>query len=135
MRFISDDELRKAHEKINKSHAGLFRLLANAPVALWLDDRRDPVLHGWPDAIWAKNVDQAVDVLRTRNVTAASFDHDVQFDGRNGLTVVEWMRDNDVWPTEYIIVHSTNVEARKAMLELVRAHYGRDFQQPEFQQW
>ncbi len=28
VRYASDEQLRKAHEKINKAHAGLFRRLA-----------------------------------------------------------------------------------------------------------
>lgn len=102
---------------------------------MWLDDARDPSQYNSPGSSWVKNVDEAIALLQTGVVKWASLDHDVQFDGRNGLTVLKWMLDNDVWPPGGIIVHSTNIEARELMLAMVRTYYGRDWQGPEFLQW
>lgn len=97
-------------------------------VELWLDDRRTPASQGWDGALWVKNVDEALAAFEEYDVVAASLDHDVQFDGRSGMTVLEWIRDRGRWPRDGVRIHTTNMDAHPLMLELVREHYGRDFQ-------
>lgn len=104
---------------------------------LWLDDRRNPAEYGCTGegVIWCLNVDQACAALESGGVTFVSLDHDVQFDGRNGMTVLCFMEKRGLWPPDGVCIHSTNTDARPGMLAMVRTHYGRDFQGPDFQQW
>ena len=44
---------------------------------LWLDDLRDPVRHGFPNAYWAKNYDEAISAMSNYQFAGASLDHDL----------------------------------------------------------
>ena len=92
-------------------------------ICLWLDDSRDPVLYWAEGWTWVKTAAEAIEVLRTHQVEEASLDHDI-LGPSPGLAVVEWMRDNDVWPTQGTRVHSTNREGAAKMQALVDQHYG-----------
>lgn len=97
-------------------------------IVLWLDDRRSPESQNWDGARWVRTVDEAIRAFEEHDVTQASLDHDVQFDGRSGMTVLEWIRDNDRWPRDGVRIHTTNMDARPEMPAMVQEHYGRNFQ-------
>lgn len=71
---------------------------------LWLDDIRDPCANGRIGYTWVKTAQEAVEALKTGQVTFASLDHDLTVratlgDWKNEITgyhVVEWMYRNDI---------------------------------------
>lgn len=82
---------------------------------LWLDDIRPPWRFGYMGAEWAKTAEEAIEILKTGKVLFASLDHDLSElamiglapkDEPNGMTVVDWMQDNDVYPIDGVQVHS-----------------------------
>ena len=83
---------------------------------LWLDDIRDPAMHGCVGWVWVKTADEAIEALKTGRVSKASLDHDLtitQTLGKNdgektGYTVVCWMEEHNVWPPGGVKVHSMN---------------------------
>ena len=124
---------------------------ATAITDLWLDDdpNRVPPPCGL-DWTWVTNYDSAIEALRSGTVIFASLDHDLadehytqyfqadhvsgadydtsQCKERTGLDVLIWMRDNNVWPTHGIRIHTMNHVRKPIMLEMVKDHYGRTFQ-------
>lgn len=97
---------------------------------LWLDDMR-PAPPGWQ---WVKTVQEAQALLRTGDVEHASLDHDLGACAAcmggmteedwlratnftqmpqcehfgTGYTLVCWMEEHNVWPTNKPTVHSRN---------------------------
>ncbi len=55
---------------------------------LWVDDIRNPALHGYPQAVWVKTAKQAVDYLRMGVVSRVFLDYDLGAGG-NGQTVAD----------------------------------------------
>ena len=104
---------------------------SEGPIRLWLDDQRDPVLHGRMGWTWAKNYGEAVRLLRTGRVKCASLDHDLtplrsigMDDGSDtGYDVLVWMIRHQVVPPGGVEVHSQNPEGRRRMEILVRQLY------------
>lgn len=98
---------------------------------LWLDDIREPWKHGCIGWHWAKTADEAIEALKTGEVTVASLDHDLSEKAtlgddrgeRTGYTVVCWMEENDVWPKDGVKVHSMNPVGRGKMLRVINKHY------------
>lgn len=108
---------------------------------LFLDDIRHPADKSWTIA---RDVPEAIRLLKTDTVTFASLDHDLA-DGHypwnapkpypsndilvantgvlTGLNLVEWMRDNDCWPVDGVVVHSQNDIGKERMLEIINKHY------------
>ena len=92
---------------------------------LWLDDLRDPAVHGHIGWTWAKTAEEAIALLKTGKVTEASLDHDLSIEATigaadwarevTGYDVVCWMEENDVWPRDGTRVHSMNPEGRRRM--------------------
>lgn len=85
---------------------------------LWLDDIR-PAPDGW---VHARSVRAAVTHLATGQVTEISLDHDLgdhAHDGGDGIAVVDWMAEHDVWPPDGLTVHSGNPVGRDQMLATV----------------
>lgn len=108
---------------------------------LWLDDIRLAPF-GWT---WAKNYDEAVELLLTGAITDASLDHDLgvivpegYLDARDaGLLVCHpdvleedplaksgydlclWMAEHDIWPSRSVRVHSHNPIGAKRMCGVV----------------
>ena len=88
---------------------------------LWLDDERDPTTptvqrmfgaHG--DEVWVKTADEAIHMLRTRPVTAISFDHDLG-EGKSGYEVAKFIEAAAYHATMGRIewaVHSANAVGR-----------------------
>jgi hypothetical protein len=73
---------------------------------LWLDDVREPPGEDWT---WVKTVPEAKEILGSQEVSEASLDHDLGEDEPEGRTLVLWMAENDVWPSQEPVVHSGNV--------------------------
>ena len=81
-------------------------------VDLWIDDVRECPYIGW---VWAKNYDEAIEILKTNKVRQCSIDHDLSFlqyrnmydpfTEKTGYDIVLWMEENDIWPEEVPIVH------------------------------
>ena len=114
---------------------------------LWLDDIRDPAqyaffgkdnqIKGGYDYTWVKTADEAIELLKTGQVTYASLDHDLAWDHyigkeyvngkspeKTGYDVVLWMQTNNVWPKDGCVVHSMNPVGRKKMQYIIDKHYG-----------
>lgn len=88
---------------------------------LWLDDAHRPPSGDW---VWAKTVDTALEILATGTVVEASFDNDLYPFERDGLEVVEWMIDHEVFP-RLVAIHSANEAASDWMCGLLqRSGYG-----------
>ncbi len=84
---------------------------------LWLDDER-PMPAGYD--LWATTVDEAVAVLKTRQVDTLSLDYDLGLIQSPGIAVIDWMRVANIWP-KYVFVHSQNpYDAHQMVLALKR---------------
>ena len=98
---------------------------------LWLDDVREPWRHGYIACEWAKTAQEAIEMLKTGSITEASLDHDLSYNAETGnwraeetgYTVVCWMEENNVWPTDGVKVHSANPVGRKRMQVVIDKHY------------
>lgn len=107
-------------------------------MTLFLDDTREPWKKGYIGATWAKTAAEAIEILKTGNVTLASLDHDLSAeatmglkvpDDETGYAVVCWLEAHPAfWPVQGVRVHSLNRAGTARMLPAIRAHYGRDFQ-------
>lgn len=93
-----------------------------APTRLWLDDVRRPTSDDWT---WALSVADAIEILKTGTVVEASLDNDLHPFERDGLEVVEWMIDHQVFP-RLVRVHTDNDQASSMMRGLLlRSGYRR----------
>ena len=98
---------------------------------MWLDDLRDPMHNGAIGYEWVKTVDEAIDLLKTGQVTFASLDHDLSIEAtmgnwkkeRTGYDVVLWMEENDVWPKDGVRVHSLNPAGKARMEAVIRKKF------------
>jgi hypothetical protein len=112
---------------------------------LWLDDVRAPWKFGCTGWTWAKTADEAMDYLRTGQVTEASLDHDltpeqttggiygkIREDGfKSGYDVVVWLAEHpEFWPVNGVRVHSMNISGRKRMQRMIDKHYGTNNSDP-----
>lgn len=100
---------------------------------LWLDDVRPCPFVGW---IWAKNYQEAVEVMTKYTVIQAQLDHDLsaehylpathagQFVEKTGYDFVMWMEQNNCWPIQPPIVHSWNPVGARRMAQVIANHYG-----------
>ncbi|QDV62524.1 cyclic-phosphate processing receiver domain-containing protein [Crateriforma conspicua] len=82
---------------------------------VYLDDERETPA-GWTRVYWP---DEAIELLRTGQVTELSLDHDLGDDNRGtGYDVVTWIEEqvatNNFVPPK-IKVHSANISARQKM--------------------
>jgi len=98
---------------------------------LWLDDVREPHLHGALGWVWAKTAQEAIEYLKTGRVKKASLDHDLspdhypwsevplEFCEGTGYDVVLFLEANPQYlPSEWTKVHSMNPVGR-ARMEMV----------------
>ncbi len=106
---------------------------------LFLDDIREPWKHGCVGWEWAKTAKDAIDLLRTGQVTHASLDHDlspeqmiqggflgkIYEDGQqSGYDVVCWLEQHpEFWPKFGVRVHSANPAGRARMRQVIDRHY------------
>jgi hypothetical protein len=66
---------------------------------IWLDDERDPndpfiqeEFHSRPGMVWARTAEEAIELLKSNNVTYISFDHDLGM-GKSGYDVARWIEE------------------------------------------
>lgn len=102
------------------------------PIRLWLDDVRDPAFAfpEWvedpgPPWMWVKTAEEAIDLLQSGRVTAASLDHDLGTQ-KTGYDVVLWMEEHGVWPVDGVAVHSANFVAARRMRQAIDHFYNQD---------
>lgn len=89
---------------------------------LWLDDLR-PAPEGWK---WARTIGQAIGIAYFESgiFEECSLDHDLgNGDDLDGIRFVDWMAENNVWPTKRPVVHSMNPVGRKR-IEMTIERYG-----------
>jgi hypothetical protein len=91
---------------------------------LWIDDRRVPPDPSW---CWVKSVEDAIALMRTKEVEEASLDDDLGQDPTGtllplGRTLVDWMVEADCWPSTAISVHSQNVSGVRYMEGMIEQH-------------
>lgn len=104
---------------------------------MWLDDIRPPWEHGRIGWTWVKTAAEAIECLRSGQITEASLDHDLKIEHYpwsgtpmekmtdTGYDVVEWMEKNKVWPEEGVHVHSLNPAGAERMMRVIlRNHHG-----------
>jgi|SRR5687767_9547067 len=88
---------------------------------LWVDDERDPVQHNHDGWVWAKTCSEALEALRSGEVTHLSLDHDLG--GTETVRpVVLWLCDNLAWPG-FVKTHSMNPVGREWINQMI-ARYG-----------
>lgn len=87
-------------------------------ISLFVDDMRDPPTSEW---VVAKTSAEAIDILKTENVSKCSLDHDLGGDD-TGYKVVCWMEENDVWPSGGVYCHSANPVGRKRIQAAIDRH-------------
>lgn len=87
-------------------------------IYLWLDDVRLPP-KGWT---WVKTVAKAKQQLLTGQVIAASLDHDLG-ELEDGTDLVEWMAEQNVWPSRKPIVHSANPVGAARMRQIIDRYW------------
>lgn len=98
---------------------------------MWLDDIRKPWEYGYIGATWVKTAQEAIDLLKTGQVTKASLDHDLTEDHYpwnctdiesctgTGYDVVLFLERNpQLLPTKGLRCHSAN-PAGKARMDVV----------------
>ena len=101
------------------------------PNYLWVDDRRDPAEFGYAGALWVRDPQTAIQILKDNPgfFHEMSLDHDMGFtEGNDGYAIILYLEESGAWPEGGVRVHSSNTAARDRMLVPIRAHYGRDFQ-------
>lgn len=86
-------------------------------IKLWVDDVRDPVDHGYLNAVWVKTYEDAIKAFTEYDVIQASLDHDLgimstigveEHTEKTGYDIVCWMEENNVYPKYGCYVHSQN---------------------------
>ena len=85
---------------------------------VFLDDERAPYDKSWTLVRWPE---EAIELLKTGEVTELSLDHDLSDDEHGtGYDVVLWIEEqvyiNDFTPPNTIMVHSANTSAVDKML-------------------
>lgn len=102
---------------------------------LWLDDVRPcPFIGDWKIA---KNYDEAVKIMQENDIEEAWLDHDLAEDhyvrnedstyvspNKTGYDFVQWMKENNRWPTKVCMVHSLNPVGSERMCNIIGEHYG-----------
>ena len=89
---------------------------------IYLDDIREPTPDGFARCY---SVNEAIRLMETGHVEFASLDHDLgdfEYDGGDGIKLILWMAEHDVWPTEGIRIHSMNPVGRQNMDALIRRY-------------
>jgi hypothetical protein len=84
-------------------------------VRLWLDDMR-PAPPGW---LWARSVNEAVELCAEHTITHMSLDHDLGYfasEGGDGSRFTDWLAEHDKWPERGFRVHSSNPVGVRSML-------------------
>ena len=104
---------------------------------LWLDDVRTPWSRGCIGWEWAKTAVEAIALLETGRVEAASLDHDLAEEhypwncgqlprkgAGTGYDVVCWLEEHpQFWPKGGVTVHSMNPSGGARMRAVIDRHY------------
>lgn len=93
------------------------------PTYLWMDDVRPPP----PSSEWfhVYSVKRAKAVLIARPIEGVSLDHDMGHfasEGGDGIKLVLWMCEFNIWPTKFFRVHSMNPVGARNMIELAHRY-------------
>lgn len=103
---------------------------------LWLDDVREPHRFGALGWTWAKTAEEAIEYLKTGEVTEASLDHDlapehypwsglrIEDTQGSGYDVVCFLEANPQYMPEKIKVHSMNPVGAARMCKVLTKLYG-----------
>lgn len=103
---------------------------------VYLDDNRKgpnndfdkPPEKGWENWVIARSVLSVQELLCACLVNDLSLDHDLgmsserpEVENPNGLYLVKWMIENNIWPKGNITIHSQNIgEAQKMKADIDR---------------
>lgn len=85
---------------------------------VWLDDERDPTcpeiikrFGSSPDMVWVKSAEEAIELLKTGEVTCISLDNDLGHNMTEGYKVAQWLEEqaynNNIKPLE-VFAHTMN---------------------------
>lgn len=95
---------------------------------VWLDDIRDPSLFVEDKRIWVKTYQEAINLLKTGEVTHISLDHDLGVGRKgSGYDVVVWMEEHGTWPKDGVTVHTANPVGARRMIQAIEANGIRAF--------
>ena len=89
---------------------------------LWLDDVR-PAPAGY---VACRSVNEAIGWLTKEPIQHMSLDHDLgdyADQGGDGVKLVLWMAEHEVWPVERPVVHSMNPVGRRNMESLIGRYF------------
>ena len=100
---------------------------------IYLDD--DKYYRYPPDESWVRaySYQEAVEIVEAAEadgieITEMSLDHDLayehyiqdnSFKEETGYTFIQWLRDNDKWPTEAIHIHTANPIGAQNMINVI----------------
>jgi hypothetical protein len=87
---------------------------------VFLDDNINIMPDGWH---YARTTKEVKALLLTGKVTHLSLDNDLGEDEPEGYTLVRWMIENGIWPSEDVFVHSRNVVRAKEMKEDIARYF------------
>ena len=76
------------------------------------DDRMPSQIYGeGANKRWTvvRNIDDARELLLTGKVTHISLDNDLGDGFEEGHKLLSWMIENDIWPSDFVEVHSANI--------------------------
>lgn len=86
---------------------------------LWLDDIREPPDDAW---MWARTYEEAKRAMLSLEVTEASLDNDLGDGEPEGRKLVQWMCEHELWPRDFIAIHSANPVAREYMVGMIERY-------------
>jgi hypothetical protein len=88
---------------------------------IFLDDTRTPP-NGWILCYWP---DDVIELMKTKNVTHISLDHDLGHDKITGYDVLLWLEEKVHYDSNLIIpeitIHSANPVGRKRMENAIKS--------------
>lgn len=94
---------------------------------VFLDDDRVPsqVYGEGADDYWVvvRTTAEVKELLQKESVTHLSLDNDLGEGVPEGHTVVTWMIEHDIWPTEECLVHSQNWIRRPNMVADIQRYF------------
>ena len=102
---------------------------------IWLDDIRPAPNDDWLVVTSVNNATRVLSAIRILKCCCMnagvefaelSLDHDLGdfvYDGGDGIKVLDWMAENDFWPTNKPTVHSMNAVGGQQMLALIDRYW------------
>ena len=90
---------------------------------LFVDDVRVPQEVYFDGGNWAvaRTYEEAIDCLKSGNVTVLSLDHNLA-GLKTGYDILCWMEENNVWPKEVCLVHSKDPAGAARMLMVINRY-------------